>query len=103
MGLGALLVTLNLKNFPISISAAAVLTHHHSVPNGFLCGLLLFTMVSSIGIIAPVIVAGLGGEKADQVLQNWKRWLGTNNSIILCGLFLIIGITSLTKGAATFF
>ena len=101
--LGMLLLALNLKNLPISISAGAVLVRYQTKPAEFAIALLVFTLVASIGVALPVLVAHLGGEKTDLVLQNRKRWLAAHNATILCGLFLVIGLTSLGKGLAAFF
>ena len=101
--MGALLVSLNLKNLPISISAAVLLARHHSAHESVALSFLIFTLIATIGVTTPVVVARLGGEKADRILQNWKRWLRIHNPSIMAGLFLILGSISLIKGLTSFF
>ena len=95
---GAALLVLNLKNFPIAVSAGAVLARYQSESIEFLSALLALTLISSLGVAAPVVVACLGGEKTDRVLQSWKQWLSAHNATILSLLFLAIGLTSLGRG-----
>ncbi len=94
LGVGLFLVVANVKNLPISVSAASMIASHSSKWVSVCC----FTMIASLGVLVPVVVNQLGGEKTAAILQKWKLWLNTHNSIILAGLFLIIGISALIKG-----
>lgn len=96
--LGFALVILNLKNVPLSIEMA-VLVARRNLPAGEEAScVVIFLIVSSIGLFVPVIVAILGGDEAKNTLERWKQWLGANNSTIISVIFLFLGIYFLVKG-----
>lgn len=95
---GALLGTFNLKNIPITISAGSIFAVHQTEGKSILPVLIAFCLIGSVGVAAPVAVAKLAGPRAETVLQRWKQWLTANNAVILSGLFLVIGLTAITKG-----
>jgi hypothetical protein len=98
MVLGALLGTLNLKNLPITISAAGSFASHHLPFNSLLPAVAGFALIGSIGVLVPVLAARGAGHRAREILHNWKEWLSLHNAVIMFGLFLVIGLAALAKG-----
>jgi hypothetical protein len=39
-------------------------------------------------------------DKAQEVLNGWRSWLGQNNGVVLAVLFLIFGVVLIGKGIA---
>jgi hypothetical protein len=97
---GALLGTLNLKNLPVTISAGSIFASHQLPVLKILPALVAFCLVGSIGVLIPVVIARVAKQRAEKVLQQWKLWLSANNAVIICLLFLLIGLTALIKGAS---
>ena len=60
--------------------------------------LLLFIVVASVGIIAPVAVYFAMGAKAAPVLDGWKTWLAANNTTVMIVLFAVFGVVLVGKG-----
>lgn len=96
--LGFALVILNLKNLPLSIEMAALVARRNLPAGEEASCVVIFLIVSSIGLFIPVIVAILGGDEARAILERWKRWLGANNSTIISVIFLFLGIYFVVKG-----
>ncbi|MDF1812599.1 MAG: GAP family protein [Verrucomicrobiales bacterium] len=98
MILGALLGTFNLKNLPITISAAGIFASHHITAAKIFPSVAAFCLVGSLGVAVPVIVARSAGERAEAVLHRWKVWLSKHNAVIMFVLFLVIGLAALSGG-----
>lgn len=97
--LGVLLLIGNVKNLPLTLEAASALSRIENEVF-FAMMLMVFTVVSSVGIFGPVIAAWLGGERADRQLKRLRQWLQDHNAIILFVIFLLLGSRALVRGLA---
>lgn len=97
--LGFVLAIANIKNLPLALEAAAVLSTAAKEQRSVFCiGLLAFIFVASLSVIVPVVATYLGKETANRLLKGWKHWLQDHNMIILCVLFLFLGVRALVRG-----
>ena len=49
--------------------------------------LVVFVMIGSIGVLAPLIVYLVGGEHAARTLDTWKTWAADHNAAVMAVLF----------------
>jgi hypothetical protein len=64
--------------------------------------ILLFAIVASASVAAPLIVYFAFGDRSDAILQSWKVWLITNNSTVMVVLFSVLGAKLLGDGLGLF-
>ena len=100
-GLGALLSGLNPKNLALSVAAGATLAQIGATGSEAVVGLLAYIIIASLSIAVPVGFYLLGGNRAADVLEEWKGWLSTHNDAVMGMLFLVFGVVLLGQGLQT--
>jgi hypothetical protein len=98
LGLGAVACVVNPKNLSLGISAGAALAQAGVTGGSAVVAVLLFVVVASVGVGAPVVVLFALGERADGVLASWKTWLITNNATVMTVLFGVLGANAVGSG-----
>lgn len=98
LGLGAVACVVNPKNISLGISSGAAMAQSGVAGGGAVGALVLFAIISSVGVGAPVAVLFAMGERADGVLASWKAWLITNNATVMMVLFGVLGANALGSG-----
>ncbi len=88
MGVGFFFADLtNPKNTALTIAGTLVIAHS-GLPMPAAIGLLIvFLLISSLGIAIPVFYYLAGGKAAKRMLDRWKAWLIANNSTVMATLF----------------
>jgi threonine/homoserine/homoserine lactone efflux protein len=98
-GLGALLGAVNPKNLLLVVSGAAAISAAAPGSTGTQLGaLVVFTVVASLGVIAPVVVYVAMGSRAATILDGLKTWMIHNNAVIMAVLLLVIGVKMIGDG-----
>ncbi|MEU2420135.1 GAP family protein [Streptomyces sp. NPDC007851] len=98
LGLGLLLSAGNLKNAPLTIAAAASISSAGiSVPEQ-IGTLAVFVAVASLGVLAPLALYLVMGERAKGILANWREWAARHNVAVLAVLFFVLGLKLLGDG-----
>lgn len=100
-GAGVLLT--NLKNLALIVAAAsAILGAGVGLANA-IAALLVFVIVASVLVAAPVVVYVAIPQRSASILDSWKTWLVRHNWVMTVGLFgglgiflVILGIQGLT-------
>jgi hypothetical protein len=97
-GIAFLLSGINPKN--LALTAAAALT---IVSAGLSTGeqvgvLVVFILIASSTVAAPVLVYLVVGEKADPGLTRLKGWLSANNAVVMAVLFVVFGFKLIGDG-----
>lgn len=91
-GLAALLGGVNPKNLLLAVSGGAAIA---SVTGGetaaSVWAAVVFAVVASVGVAAPVVVYVLAGERAAAILEELRSWLVRHNAVIMAVLLLVIG------------
>jgi threonine/homoserine/homoserine lactone efflux protein len=99
LGLGALLGAVNPKNLLLVVSGAAAISAAAPGDTGTqLVALIVFTLVASIGVAAPVVIYLAMGTRAAKILDEVKTWMIHNNAVIMAVLLLIIGFKMIGDG-----
>lgn len=58
---------------------------------------MLFVVVASLTIALPVGDNLIGGDTAEQRLEELKQWLILHNNAVMCVLFLAFGVDLVAK------
>ena len=77
-GLGATLSLASLRNVVLLATAVALISNADLALRGVLVAGALFLVASSLGVLAPLLVAILGGEHATSILEQGGSWLQRN-------------------------
>jgi len=98
LGLGVLLAGVNPKNLMLALAAGAGLAQLGLTTTDAIGSLLVFVIVGSLTIAAPVGYFRLGGEHAKARLDEMKSWLAIHNDAVMAVLFLVFGVDLIAKG-----
>ena len=86
------------KNRALAIGAAASLAHLGASGSEATAGIIVFVVLASVSIAAPVVLFRAGGDKAAHVLDGWKAWLSVNNAAVMAVLFVVFGVVLFSQG-----
>jgi threonine/homoserine/homoserine lactone efflux protein len=92
LGAGALLSGLNPKNLLLAVGAAATIAQTGIAIGEQAVAYLVFAIIATIGVAAPVVIFFALGDRAPAVLDRMKGWMGQNNAVIMAVLCLVIGV-----------
>jgi threonine/homoserine/homoserine lactone efflux protein len=92
LGAGAALAAANPKNLLLAAAGAAVVAQAELSTGQETVTWLIFIVLATIGVAAPVVIAlAMGGGSRD-LLDRLKNWLAHNNTLIMAVLLLVIGV-----------
>lgn len=98
--LGVALAALNAKNAPLTIAAGAAIGSA-GIPGGQQIALLaIFVVIATLGLLIPLAVFLLGGERARTMLGDWKEWAAQHNVAVMAVLFFVLGLKLLGDGVS---
>lgn len=90
-GAGIVLSALNPKNLLLIVAGAAAVARTGIPAGEQAVAWLVFTLVASLGVAAPVVIAVALGDRSREILDRLKDRLAHNNAIIMAVLMLVIG------------
>jgi Sap-like sulfolipid-1-addressing protein len=99
-GLGVVLSAVNPKNLLLTLAAATSIAATNISGADQVIAFVIYTLIATIGVAAPVVVYFTMGERAAPILDNLKTWLAHNNATIMAVIFAIIGAKVLGQGIA---
>jgi threonine/homoserine/homoserine lactone efflux protein len=89
---GVALSAANPKNLLLILGGVAALAQYGlSAGDETVCW-IVFTLIASIGVAAPVVVYFAMGDRAAAILDELKTWMARNNAAVMAVLCLIIGV-----------
>ncbi|MCT9105850.1 GAP family protein [Streptomyces mirabilis] len=97
-GLGLALAALNAKNAPLTIAAAASIGSSELPVGEQIASLAIFVLIATLGLLAPLGIFLLGGERARTTLGDWKDWAAQHNVAVMAVLFFVIGLKLIGDG-----
>ncbi len=97
-GVALLLSAVNPKNLGLTIAAAASISASGISSGDEFVVLLVFVLIASIGVAAPVLLNLILGSKAEHTLTEMKEWLVANNATVMAVLFVVLGAKLLGDG-----
>ncbi|MEV6587653.1 GAP family protein [Streptomyces acidicola] len=98
LGLALLLSAANLKNAPLTIAAGASISSAGLPVPQQIGTLAIFVVIASLGVLAPLAVYLVMGERAKSILGNWRDWAAQHNDAVLAVLFFVLGLKLLGDG-----
>ncbi|MBZ2195853.1 GAP family protein [Occultella gossypii] len=90
-GLAFLLGGINPKNLLLVVAGATAIAHATGARGDQFVALAVFTVVASIGVILPVVLYLVMGERAARLLEGMRAWMLANNAVIMSVLLLVLG------------
>jgi hypothetical protein len=102
-GMAALLAGVNPKNLGLTLAAALTISEGGLSNAQSWTVLLVFVLLASITVAAPVLYYIIAGASAEKTLNSWKSWLIVNNGTVMFVLFLILGFKLIGDGLGGLF
>ncbi|MFE6737098.1 GAP family protein [Streptomyces tubercidicus] len=96
--LGLALAALNAKNAPLTIAAGAAIGSAGLPVGQQIAWLAIFVLIATLGLLVPLVVFLLGGERAKTTLGSWKDWAAQHNVAVMAALFFVLGLKLLGDG-----
>jgi hypothetical protein len=97
-GLAVLLAGVNPKNLLLSAGAGGALAELGPSTTDAVVALIVFVVLGTSTIAGPVIYYLTSGEKAKTQLDSVKGWLAVHNAAVMTVLFLVFGVSLISKG-----
>jgi threonine/homoserine/homoserine lactone efflux protein len=98
LGLGLALAAANAKNVPLTIAAAASIGSAGLPVGQQIASLAVFVIIASLGLLAPLGVSLVMGERAKSMLGGWRDWAARHNAAVMAVLFFVLGMKLLGDG-----
>ena len=92
IGAGAFLSSVNPKNLLLAVGAATTIAQTGIPTSEQAIAYLVFALIATIGVASPVVIFFALGDRAPQLLERMKGWMGQNNAVIMSILCLVIGV-----------
>jgi threonine/homoserine/homoserine lactone efflux protein len=102
-GMGAFLSGLNPKNLIFDIAAATAIVAGDLSSSQQIVSVLVFMILASLTIGIPVLWFLVAGESAKAKLDTLRGYLVQYNWVIMCVLFLILGVKMIGQALPAFF
>ncbi len=96
--LALLLACANPKNLLLVVSGATVIADATYRPLEQGIALVVFALVGSIGVAAPVVLPLVLGSRAEPVLAATDRWMTQHSSVIVAAVLLVLGVLLIVNG-----
>ena len=97
-GLGLLLAGVNPKNLMLAAAAGASLAGLGLSTGDAVGSLIVFVVIASLTIAAPVVYYLIGGDHAKARLDEIKNWLALHNNAVMAVLFIVFGAKLIADG-----
>jgi threonine/homoserine/homoserine lactone efflux protein len=101
-GAGVVFSALNPKNLLLAVAGAAAIAGTGISAGEQTVAWVVFVLVASIGVAAPVVISFVLGERSRVVLHRLKGWMAHNNAAIMATLLLILGVKLIGDAIAGF-
>jgi threonine/homoserine/homoserine lactone efflux protein len=102
-GLSVLLADVNPKNLLLVVSGGtAIAAGAAGSTSAKVTATIVFAVVASLGVAAPVVIYLALGDRAGPVLENLRTWLVHNNAGIMAVLLLVLGAKMVGDGISAF-
>jgi len=95
----AVVVGAFMLTYSLTIAAAAEILKANVSAGDDAIAFGVFAVASILSIVAPLVVALLAPDRADQRLAAWRRWLLGNARLIGLVALVVIGVALVVRGA----
>ncbi len=98
LGVGILQGLVVIKNIPLALSAGAVFGEAGLDGTQKVVAVIVFALVATLGVIVPLAIAVVGGERLTPALKDTRGWIEMNMSAITITVLLVLGALFLGQG-----
>jgi len=95
---GLVVGAVNPKNIAMALAAAVAVAGASLSSGDQTIVLIVYTLIAVLGVLAPLIVVLVMGERSQAILDDWKTWLAQNNAAVMSVLFVVFGVVLISKG-----
>ena len=95
---GLLVGALNPKNIAMALGASLAVAGASLSGGDQAIVMVVYTLIAALGVLAPLVVVVVMGERSEAVLTGWRTWLAQNNAAVMSVLFLIFGVVLIGQG-----
>jgi thiol:disulfide interchange protein len=88
----------NAKNVAMAIGASVVIGQAKLPGVQIAVAVLVYAVLASLGVAAPLVVALVTGERSTAILTEARDWLERNNPIVLGIMYLVFAVVLVTRG-----
>jgi hypothetical protein len=97
-GMGALLMTVAVKQWVFTLSAIAIIEELHAEMWTGVAAFLIFVLAAQLLILLPILVYAIMPTQAARWLDAAQGWLARHNRIITVAVSLVFGVWFVWKG-----
>lgn len=90
-GIAVLLSAVNPKNLVLTVGAAAAIAQTGIDAADQAIAFAVFVLIGTLGVLAPLGLSIVLGERSKPLLDRLRSWMATNNTTIMAVLLLVIG------------
>jgi threonine/homoserine/homoserine lactone efflux protein len=102
LGLGFLLSAVNPKNLLLAASAGVIIGGENLSFGETTIVIVVFVLIAGCTVLTPVIGYLIASARMAGPLDRLREWLIDNNATIMAVLLLVIGVSVIGKGIASF-
>jgi len=102
LGLGFLLSAVNPKNLLLGISAGVIIGDGNLSVGDAVLVIVVFVLIAGCTVLIPVVGYLIASTRMAGPLDRLREWLVDNNATIMAVLLLVIGVSVIGKGIASF-
>jgi len=102
LGLGFLLSAVNPKNLLMAISAGLIIGGANLSFGETTVVIVVFVLLAASTVLVPVVGYLIASARMGGPLDSLRGWLVANNATIMAVLLLVIGVSVIGKGIASF-
>ena len=102
LGLGFLLSAVNPKNLLLGASAGVAIGGAGLTVTQVVPVVIVFTLIGCSTVLVPVVGYLLAADRMASPLETLRAWLGAHNAAIMAVLLLVLGVSMIGKGLASF-
>ena len=95
----AVVVGAFMLTYSLTIAAAAEILKANVSTGDDVLAFVVFAVASIVSIVAPIVVALIAPDRADQRLAAWRQWLLGNSRVIGRVALAVIGVALIVRGA----
>ncbi len=100
LGVGAAIGAANPKNIAVAVAGAVAISSAGLSTGKTVVSIVVYVVIAALGVAAPLgVTIGLG-DRAHDILDGWRTWLGQNNATVMAVLFLVFAVVLIGKGVA---
>ena len=98
LALGLALAAANPKNAPLAIASGASISSAGIPVSQQIAALAIFVVIASLGVLAPLAIYLIMGERAKKMLGSWRDWAAQHNAAVMAVLFFVLGAKLIGDG-----